>query len=188
MGNSEPWRTGDPPPDPEHRAALEREALELLGEWRARGYVRLGPLGLEWLHPQLCEEPETWCENAAAWATRIMREALERERHELAPIVAAPVAVEPPAVLGQHSRGLADRMRRAAAEGRSLRALLLAATREPTSDLAERLELARLATAIRDGSHCYGLRRLRARALAEGWHALLDNDGPEAAARAVGGC
>lgn len=185
MGNREPWRTGDPPPDPEQRAALEREALELLGEWRARGYVRLGRHGLEWLQPALCEEPEAWCENAAAWATRIMREALERERERRARRRARALVEAP--VLGQESRGLADRMRRAAVEGRSLRALLLAATREPTSDLAERLELARLATAIRDGSHCYGLRRLRARALAEGWHALLDNDGIEAAARAVGG-
>lgn len=184
MGVVKLWRLGEPPPEDEARARLEKEIRELLGEWSRCGYVRLGRGGLEWMHPGACVAPEDWDAYHWAWFSRVARETLEREQREAPPVA----AVAAPVVVAQERTGLGARIRRTAATGGSVRALLLAATREGRpGDVREAGELVRLAAAIRDGSHCYGLRSPYARALAEGWNALLDGDGIEAAARAVGG-
>lgn len=182
------WRLGEPPPEAEAQARLEEEIARLLGEWHRRGYVRLGRVDLEWLRPGACVAPEDWDAYHWAWFSRRARELLEQERArggETETRGPEPSA-DAPSTGGRGTLGA--RVRGVAATGGSVRALLLAATREGRpGDVREAGELVRVATAIRDGAHVYGLRTPYARALAEGWHALLDGDGIEAAARAVGG-
>lgn len=187
MAERRVWRLGEPPPEAEARARLEEEIARLLGEWHRRGYVRLGRVDLEWIWPGECVAPEEWDAYHWAWFSRRARELLEQERAgERATTEAAEPAEAPSSSSGRGTLGA--RVREMAATGGSVRALLLAATREGRpGDVREAGELVRVATAIRDGAHVYGLRTPYARALAEGWNALLDGDGIEAAARAVGG-